>query len=174
MVKTEVHGTAISRPHACELFLELVEHLGVPPATSPSYLGISNHRPPTYLFMRDDASSLTDKSSTIPYSTDTCKQIFKLLSDGDPSHGAQDNTSMDIPSMILLNLPVPYVLNRLNHQQESGQLDRHQGTHHTDASRQLWLSIIVNWMWFGISRYYDAHPRADQWSRFMSLPHQLD
>ncbi|KAF9225806.1 hypothetical protein BS17DRAFT_777724 [Gyrodon lividus] len=120
------------------------------------------------------ADRLTSRTSTFPYTADTCRQFLKLLSKkrGQRVDGYTLCYAARLAGAIVNQRVITF------YGQESAQLDRLQEMYPADILEHQWLSTVANWMLWGIPRYYNTllqdlyvneQVYADQWTHFMSV-----
>ncbi|KIL00338.1 hypothetical protein PAXRUDRAFT_821795 [Paxillus rubicundulus Ve08.2h10] len=120
------------------------------------------------------ADRLTSRTSTFPYTADTCKQFLKLLSRkrGERVDGYTLCYASRLAGAIANQRFITF------YGQESAQLDRLQEMYPNDTLEHKWLSTPANFVLWGIPRYYSTlledvyvneQVYADQWTNFISL-----
>ncbi|KIJ11744.1 hypothetical protein PAXINDRAFT_15450 [Paxillus involutus ATCC 200175] len=117
---------------------------------------------------------LTSRTSTFPYTAETCKQFLKLLARkrGQRVDGYTLCYAARLAGAIANQRFITF------YGQQSAQLDRLQEMYPDDILEHKWVSTPANWILWGIPRHYSTlledlyvneQVYADQWTNFMSL-----
>ncbi|KAF9236645.1 hypothetical protein BU15DRAFT_76745 [Melanogaster broomeanus] len=120
------------------------------------------------------ADRLTSRTSTFPYTADTCKRFLRILSrkSGQSVDGYTLCYAARLASAIANQRFITF------YGQQSAQLDRLQEMYPGDVLEHRWLSTVANLMLWGIPGHYNTlledlyvneQVYADQWTYFMSL-----
>ncbi|KAF9236650.1 hypothetical protein BU15DRAFT_76749 [Melanogaster broomeanus] len=175
------------------------ELLDIPAATSPSHLDTAlekfywvhveffpmHHEPHVQglshivddlsnIISHGQADRLTSRTSTFPYTAETCEQFLRLLSrkSGQPIDGHTLCYAARLAGAIANQRFITF------YGQQSAQLDRLQEMYPGDVLEHRWLSTVANLMLWGIPGHYNTlledlyvneQVYADQWTHFMSL-----
>ncbi|KAF9236647.1 hypothetical protein BU15DRAFT_76747 [Melanogaster broomeanus] len=120
------------------------------------------------------ADRLTSRTSTFPYTADTCKHFLRLLS-------RKSGQSIDGNTLCYAARLAGAIANQrfiTFYGQQSAQLDRLQEMCPGDVLEHRWLSTVANLMLWGIPGHYNTlledlyvneQVYADQWTHFVSL-----
>ncbi|KAG6377423.1 hypothetical protein JVT61DRAFT_15226 [Boletus reticuloceps] len=120
------------------------------------------------------ADRLTSKTSTFPYTADTCRQFLELLSRkrGQRVDGHTLCYAARLAGAISNQQFVTF------YGQQTAQLDRLQEMFHPNGVQHKWLSNAANFLMWGIPLHYtcllddlyvNEEVYADQWTRFLSI-----
>ncbi|KAF8137515.1 hypothetical protein EV363DRAFT_1318186 [Boletus edulis] len=112
------------------------------------------------------ADRLTSKTSTFPYTADTCRQFLELLS-------RKRGQRMDGHTLCYAARLAGAISNQqfvTFYGQQTAQLDRLQEMFHPNDVQHKWLSNAANFLMWGLldDLYVNEEVYADQWTRFLS------